>query len=430
MQTPPNQKLSKLVVCLLAASIGTQAFAATYVFRQFSKGLVAPIVIIAPTITGFEVLPMQFGAPDFLLVAPTSDSPGAFSYVSGAPEVAIVSGSTVTIVGPGATTITANQDAYGNYSAGSTSAILTVSAAAPTVAGIAPRVGPVGNARTITITGTNFDAQTTVTIGGLPATSVTILDSTILTARAPTALSVAGDYDVVVSKGAQGAYTATKAYTAAVSVAVTNTSPLNLNGQTASRILVMVPVNYQVCGIDASALTGNKVLYIENSGTIAGKGGNGATTNAIAQPGQAAIKSGVPLVIDNTAGNIVGGGGGGGFGFSYHATYAWSYFGGGGGAGACDGGAGGTGGGAFGGPGSPGNSSGGLGRNGPTGMPSGGTGGSYGARGNDGLSTQVPTNGQSVWPTAAVGGAAVQAGGKSITWLGGHTTTQVKGTAY
>jgi hypothetical protein len=68
------------------------------------------------------------GDPAFTLTAPTSRSPGEFSYTSSDLAVATISGNTVTIVGVGKTTITATQAAYKSYEANSTTAVLTVSA--------------------------------------------------------------------------------------------------------------------------------------------------------------------------------------------------------------------------------------------------------------------------------------------------------------
>ena len=61
-----------------------------------------------------------------MLSPPTSNSQGAFSYTSSDPAVATVSGSIVSIVGPGTATITATQAASGGHAAASISAVLTV----------------------------------------------------------------------------------------------------------------------------------------------------------------------------------------------------------------------------------------------------------------------------------------------------------------
>ena len=75
-----------------------------------------------PTITGFSVPAKLVGDAPFTLTAPTSNSSGAFTYMSSNTSVATISGSTVTVVGAGTSTITANQAAAGGYVAGSTSA--------------------------------------------------------------------------------------------------------------------------------------------------------------------------------------------------------------------------------------------------------------------------------------------------------------------
>lgn len=79
-----------------------------------------------PTLSNFTVPQKVLGDPPFLLVEPTSNSQGTFSYTSSNPSVATVSGSTVTIVGPGSSIITATQAPYGNYSSANISAQLYV----------------------------------------------------------------------------------------------------------------------------------------------------------------------------------------------------------------------------------------------------------------------------------------------------------------
>ena len=87
-----------------------------------------PVIIVPPTIGTFSAVNKNYGDSAFNLTAPTSNSTGAFSYSISNTSIANVSGSTVTLVGAGITTITAKQAANGAYSAGSTSASLTVSA--------------------------------------------------------------------------------------------------------------------------------------------------------------------------------------------------------------------------------------------------------------------------------------------------------------
>jgi hypothetical protein len=79
-----------------------------------------------PTLGAFPAISKAEGDAAFTLTAPTSKGPGAFTFTSSNAEVATISGNTVTIVGAGTSTITAQQAASGSYNASSTSAILTV----------------------------------------------------------------------------------------------------------------------------------------------------------------------------------------------------------------------------------------------------------------------------------------------------------------
>jgi uncharacterized protein YjdB len=98
----------------------------------------------APTITNFPAITKVNGDAPFNLTAPTSTSPGTFSYTSSNEAVATISGSTVTILGAGTATITANQAASGFFTTGSISTTLTV--AGSTVPLTGPTAPPARNA--------------------------------------------------------------------------------------------------------------------------------------------------------------------------------------------------------------------------------------------------------------------------------------------
>ena len=76
---------------------------------------------------------------------------------------------------------------------------------APTVTGVSPTSGPIAGGTAITITGTNFDASATVTVGGTPATSVSVVSATQINATTPA--HVAGTFDVIVTVGGQSSAT-------------------------------------------------------------------------------------------------------------------------------------------------------------------------------------------------------------------------------
>ena len=82
---------------------------------------------VPPTLGAFTVDAKLVGAAAFDLTAPTSNSTGAFSYTSSNTAVATISGSTVTIIGAGSSTIIATQAADNGYGVGTATAQLVVS---------------------------------------------------------------------------------------------------------------------------------------------------------------------------------------------------------------------------------------------------------------------------------------------------------------
>ncbi len=74
-----------------------------------------------------------------------------------------------------------------------------VPATPPTLTSVSPPAGPVSGGTVVTLTGTGFLPGATVTVGGAPATSVTVLTSTRITATTPP--HAAGSVAVVVTNG-------------------------------------------------------------------------------------------------------------------------------------------------------------------------------------------------------------------------------------
>lgn len=79
-------------------------------------------------LSDFNSFTLSAGTSDFTINPPTSDSSGAITYTSSNPAVATIIGTTVHLVGPGTTTITATQAADGSHSGNSISATMRVSA--------------------------------------------------------------------------------------------------------------------------------------------------------------------------------------------------------------------------------------------------------------------------------------------------------------
>ena len=104
-------------------------------------------ITVDPGLSNFSVPAKVTGDADFTITAPTSNSTGAFTYTSSNTAVAtIVSGNSIHIVGQGSTTITATQAASGNYTAGSITATLVVSAPLPQTPTAAAPTPPARNA--------------------------------------------------------------------------------------------------------------------------------------------------------------------------------------------------------------------------------------------------------------------------------------------
>ena len=87
-------------------------------------------------------------------------------------------------------------------------------APSPTIGGVAPNFGPVAGGTGVSITGTNFASGATVTLGGAAATSVSVVNPSLITAV--TTAHAAGTVDVVVTNPGPQAVTLAKSVTVLV----------------------------------------------------------------------------------------------------------------------------------------------------------------------------------------------------------------------
>jgi len=132
---------------------------------------------ITTVLSGFSVPAKQFANADFNLVAPTTNSPGAFTYTSSNTAVATIFGSTVTVVGVGSATITASQASTTNYASGTISATLTVSKATTALTNFSVPAKAFGDASF------NLVAPTTNSNGSLTYTSSNTAVATVSGSR-------------------------------------------------------------------------------------------------------------------------------------------------------------------------------------------------------------------------------------------------------
>ena len=165
---------------------------------------------VNPTISSYTI-PEYAYTPNgtFTLPQPSSNSPGPFSYYSSKPEVASISGNTVTIKGIGTSTIIATQAAVANYKSSSVTATLTItkgvpatpSTGIPTITFTIPVQTFLVSGATFTIpqpsstsTGAFSYAGSNSNIASVSGNTVTILQAgtvTITATQAETALYVA-----------------------------------------------------------------------------------------------------------------------------------------------------------------------------------------------------------------------------------------------
>jgi hypothetical protein len=130
---------------------------------------------------------------------------------------------------PGAQTVqVTNPDGQ----SGSLASAYTYTVPAPTLTAVSPTSGPTTGGTAITLTGTNFVAGASVTVGGAAATSVTVVSTTSITAFAPAGTAGARDVRVTTTAGSStltGAFT----YTTTTPPAPTLTSISPTSGSTA-----------------------------------------------------------------------------------------------------------------------------------------------------------------------------------------------------
>jgi len=122
---------------LTVLNVGSATITATQLttvnYLQASTTATFTINKAAPTLGAFTISTVTFGASPFLIVSPTSNSNGVFTYASLDPTIASISGSTLTVVSGGSVTITATQLTTVNYLQASTTATFTINKTTPTL---------------------------------------------------------------------------------------------------------------------------------------------------------------------------------------------------------------------------------------------------------------------------------------------------------
>ncbi|MCI0342028.1 MAG: IPT/TIG domain-containing protein [Planctomycetales bacterium] len=224
----------------------------------------APAPAPAPTLSSIAPVSGPTTGGTTITLTGSNFQGGATVAVGGAAatSVVIVSGTSATAVtpagsaGPANVTLT-NPDGQAATLANGFTYVL-VTPPAPTLTAVSPTSGPIAGGQTVTLTGTGFQTGASVTFGGTPATSVTVLSASSLTCVSP-ATGTPGAVNVTITNPDTQSATLTNGYTY-VAPAPTLTAISPTSGPTA--------------GGTAVTLTGTGFL----SGATVTIGGAAATT--------------------------------------------------------------------------------------------------------------------------------------------------------
>jgi uncharacterized protein YjbI with pentapeptide repeats len=250
--------------------VGTTTLTATQAASaQYSDASINTVLTVnsgTPTISDFATLNtfnVGYSINPLILVKPTSNSDGAFTYSINvdASNIATVLGSVVTLKAVGTATITATQEASGNYTSGSTSAILTISLGTP----ILLRNAPYSSAN---ITKNYGDGQFTLVAssdssGAILYSSNTPSVASINSSTGVVTVGVLGTATITVSQAATNKYNAPSNITWVVDVSRGNI-PMTGMPSTLSVNITAVPFTLTATGGNGAAIT-----YSSNNTAVA-----------------------------------------------------------------------------------------------------------------------------------------------------------------
>lgn len=107
---------------------------------NYNAGSITALLLVAKANPTIQIQPniiRGYGSVPVTVNAPTSTSPGTFTYTISDANVATISGATITPVGLGTATITATQTATANYNAGSVTRTITIVKGNPNIGTLA-----------------------------------------------------------------------------------------------------------------------------------------------------------------------------------------------------------------------------------------------------------------------------------------------------
>jgi hypothetical protein len=168
------------------------------------QGMITITDLTSPTITNFSIPILTYSnGATFTIFQPTSNSAGEFSYASSDTNIATVSGSIITILQAGTTTITATQSANGIYTSGTATATLTIQEP-PTITNFSIPAQTYSNGATFTITQPTSNSAGAFSYASSNTSIATISGSIV------TILQV-GTVTITATQSASGIYTSSTA---------------------------------------------------------------------------------------------------------------------------------------------------------------------------------------------------------------------------
>ncbi len=159
----------------------------------------------APTITSISPNSGSMAGGTAVTVSGTNFTPTTTLTIAGiaATNVTVVNATTLTAITPAYVSGPLVSNVVVNNGVGSATLTggYTYIAVAPTITAVSPTSGPMSGGTTITITGKNFTPTTTVSVGGISATSVVVSNATTLTAVTPAYVSGQLTKDISINNG-------------------------------------------------------------------------------------------------------------------------------------------------------------------------------------------------------------------------------------